>query len=137
MNSNPEGLNILIAEDNSVNSLLLVKLLTKWNINTTVANNGMEAVKKLKEGDFDVILMDLHMPVMNGYQATQLIRALDDKTKSCIPIIALTASVSHNINDKIKEAGMNDYLSKPFQAASLHQKLEALSASKAGKVITG
>ncbi|MEB0248750.1 ATP-binding protein, partial [Mucilaginibacter sp. 5B2] len=84
MNSSLEGLNILIAEDNSVNSLLLVKLLSKWNINATVANNGMEAVKKLKEGDFDVILMDLHMPVMNGYQATQLIRALNDKTKSRI-----------------------------------------------------
>ncbi len=135
MNSSLEGLNILIAGDNSVNSLLLVKLLSKWNINTTVANNGMEAVKKLKEGDFDVILMDLHMPVMNGYQATQLIRALNDKTKSRIPIIALTASVSHNINNKIKEAGMTDYLSKPFQAASLHQKLEALSVSKAGKVM--
>ncbi|MET3977542.1 signal transduction histidine kinase/CheY-like chemotaxis protein [Mucilaginibacter sp. UYP25] len=137
MNNNLEGLNVLIAEDNAVNSLLLVKLLTKWNITATVANNGMEAVKKHKENKFDVILMDLHMPVMDGYQATQMIRALKDKSKAQTFIIALTASVSHNIHDKIKEAGMNDYLSKPFQAASLHQKLEALSAAKAGKVSAG
>ncbi|MFD0763491.1 response regulator [Mucilaginibacter lutimaris] len=136
-NSNLEGLNILIAEDNAVNSLLLVKLLSKWNINAAVAGNGMEAVKKLKENTFDVILMDLHMPVMDGYQATQVIRRLKDRTKAQTPIIALTASVSHNIYEKIKDAGMTDYLSKPFQAASLYQKLEALSAAKMSKALAG
>ncbi|MES2265356.1 MAG: response regulator [Bacteroidota bacterium] len=137
MSSSLEGLNILIAEDNAVNSLLMVKLLSKWSINAAVAGNGVEAVKKLKEAAFDVILMDLHMPVMDGYQATQVIRRLKDKTKAQIPIIALTASVSYNINEKIKEAGMTDYLSKPFQAAALYQKLEALNASKMSKALAG
>lgn len=115
----------------------MVKLLAKWNVTATVANNGMEAVKRLKEQTFDVILMDLHMPVMDGYQATQLIRGLKDQAKAQTPIIALTASVSHNIYDKIHEAGMTDYLSKPFQAASLYKKLELLSASKMSKALAG
>ncbi|MCQ6958665.1 ATP-binding protein [Mucilaginibacter aquariorum] len=130
VNANLESLNILIAEDNPVNALLLVKLLSKWNIKAIVTNNGQEAVDKLLSNTFDVVLMDLHMPVMDGYQATQAIRSLNEPVKALIPIIALTASVSHNIHDKIKEAGMNDYLSKPFQPASLYEKLELLNTAK-------
>ncbi|MBB5397060.1 ATP-binding protein [Mucilaginibacter sp. AK015] len=137
MNTSLEGLNVLIAEDNRVNAQLLVKLLTKWQINAVIANNGQEAIDKLSAQNFDVVLMDLHMPLMDGYQATQAIRLLTDSSKAQVPIIALTASVSHNIHDKIKEAGMHDYLSKPFQAAALYQKLEALNAAKQGKVLAG
>jgi CheY-like chemotaxis protein len=79
--------------------------------------------------------MDLHMPVMDGYQATLFIRSLSNPIKARIPIIALTASVSHNIHGKIKEAGMHDYLSKPFQPASLYQKLDLLNIAKAGKAL--
>jgi signal transduction histidine kinase/ActR/RegA family two-component response regulator len=135
MNNSFDNLNILIAEDNPVNALLLVKLLTKWNAKTVVTNNGQEAIDKHLNNTFDVILMDLHMPVMDGYQATLFIRSLNNATKSCIPIIALTASVSHNIHGKIKEAGMHDYLSKPFQPASLYQKLDLLNIAKAGKTL--
>lgn len=130
LDKNLSNLNILIAEDNPINALLLVKLLSKWNVNTVVTNNGREAVDKLLTNTFDVVLMDLHMPVMDGYQATQSIRALTDQIKAGIPIIALTASVSHNINGKIKEAGMSDYLSKPFQPAALYEKLEFLNKKK-------
>jgi signal transduction histidine kinase/CheY-like chemotaxis protein len=130
VNANLESLNILIAEDNPVNALLLVKLLSKWNIKAIVTNNGQEAVDKLLSNTFDVVLMDLHMPVMDGYQATLAIRSLNEPAKALVPIIALTASVSHNIHDKIKEAGMNDYLSKPFQPASLYEKLELLNTAK-------
>jgi signal transduction histidine kinase/CheY-like chemotaxis protein len=130
VNSSLESLSILIAEDNPVNALLLVKLLSKWNIKAIVTNNGREAVDKLLSNTFDVVLMDLHMPVMDGYQATLAIRSLNEPAKALIPIIALTASVSHNIHDKIKEAGMNDYLSKPFQPASLYEKLELLNTAK-------
>jgi signal transduction histidine kinase/CheY-like chemotaxis protein len=130
-----EGLNILIAEDNTVNALLLVKLLSRWNIKTVVTGNGQEAVARLMDYPFDVVLMDLHMPLMDGYQATQSIRLLPDPLKANIPIIALTASVSYNINDKIKEAGMQDYLSKPFQPASLYQKLEAINAAKTERML--
>ena len=137
MGSSLEGLTILIAEDNPINSLLLVKLLTKWNATSVVATNGQDAVDKLLAGSFDAILMDLHMPVMDGYQATATIRALADPVKARIPIIALTASVSHNINGKINLAGMNDYLSKPFQPASLYQKLAPLNMDKAGNAMAG
>ncbi|WP_166727652.1 ATP-binding protein [Mucilaginibacter gilvus] len=137
MDSRLDGLNILIAEDNPINSLLLVKLLTKWNATSVVATNGQDAVDKLLAGSFDAILMDLHMPIMDGYQATTAIRALADPVKARITIIALTASVSHNINGKINLAGMNDYLSKPFQPASLYQKLAPLNADKAAKAMVG
>ncbi|TSD62971.1 response regulator [Inquilinus sp. KBS0705] len=130
-----EGLRILIAEDNSVNALLLVKILTRWNINADIAVNGQEAVNAVIAGTYDVVLMDLHMPVMDGYQATASIRALDNIVKANIPIIALTASVSHNIHDKIKEAGMYDYMSKPFQPAALYQKLERLNIAKEGRTL--
>ncbi|MBD1363284.1 response regulator [Mucilaginibacter sp. ZT4R22] len=137
MGSSLEGLSILIAEDNPINSLLLVKLLTKWNATSVVAANGQDAVDKLLAGSFDAILMDLHMPIMDGYQATTAVRALADPVKARIPIIALTASVSHNINGKINLAGMNDYLSKPFQPASLYQKLAPLNMDKAGNAMAG
>jgi signal transduction histidine kinase/CheY-like chemotaxis protein len=137
MGSSLEGLSILIAEDNPINSLLLVKLLTKWNATSVVVANGQDAVDKLLAGSFDAILMDLHMPIMDGYQATTAIRALADPVKARIPIIALTASVSHNINGKINLAGMNDYLSKPFQPASLYQKLAPLNMDKAGNAMAG
>jgi signal transduction histidine kinase/CheY-like chemotaxis protein len=136
VNASLERLSILIAEDNPVNALLLVKLLSKWNIKAVVTHNGQEAVDKLLSNTFDVVLMDLHMPVMDGYQATLAIRSLNEPVKSLIPIIALTASVSHNIHDKIKEAGMNDYLSKPFQPAALYEKLELLYTAKAGNILT-
>ncbi|MBK0381266.1 ATP-binding protein [Mucilaginibacter segetis] len=124
------GLNVLIAEDNPINALLLVKLLSKWNINTIVTKNGQEAIDAHLAGSFDVVLMDLHMPVKDGYQAAIYIRALNDGCKATIPLIALTASVSHNIYDKIKQAGMDDYLSKPFQSVALYQKLERVYAGK-------
>lgn len=135
MNSSFDNLNILIAEDNPINALLLVKLLTKWNAKTVVTNNGQEAIDKLLNNTFDVILMDLHMPVMDGYQATLFIRSMSNPIKACIPIIALTASVSHNIHGKIKDAGMHDYLSKPFQPVLLYQKLDLLNLAKAGNAL--
>jgi signal transduction histidine kinase/CheY-like chemotaxis protein len=135
MNSSFHNLNILIAEDNPINALLLVKLLTKWNAKVVVTNNGQEAIDNFLNNAFDVILMDLHMPVMDGYQATLFIRSLSDPIKAGIPIIALTASVSHNIHGKIKEAGIHDYLSKPFQPALLYQKLDLLNIAKTGKAL--
>ena len=137
MNGSLEGLQILIAEDNPINALLLVKLLSKWNVKTVVTTNGQAAVTELLTTPFDAVLMDLHMPLMDGYQATCAIRSFNDPVKAQIPIIALTASVSYNIYDKIKEAGMQDYLSKPFQPALLYEKLELLNTSKADKHLAG
>src|SRR5260221_11294348 len=118
-----EGLRLLIVEDNRINVLLLEKLLFKWGIETVVAWNGQEAVDKLLAENFDGILMDIHMPVMDGYTAAKTIRGLSNPAKACIPIIAITASVSHHLYTKIKEAGMQDYIHKPFQPDEFREKL--------------
>jgi len=118
-----KGLKLLIAEDNRINVLLLEKLLSKWEIETVVAVNGQEAIDKLLHETFDGVLMDIHMPVMDGYTATRAIRALSDPVKANIPIIAITASVSHHLYTKIRAVGMQDYINKPFQPAQLGEKL--------------
>nr|WP_068889427.1 response regulator [Pedobacter panaciterrae] len=121
------GIRILVAEDNPVNILVIKKTLEQWGIQPTIAENGSIALQKLEQQDFDVILMDLYMPVMDGYQAAYAIRKMDNKTKALVPIIALTATVSDNIAEKVREAGMNDYLSKPFNPQHLFSKLKRLA----------
>jgi signal transduction histidine kinase/CheY-like chemotaxis protein len=125
-----KGLKILIAEDNKINVMVLERLLTKWEIQSVVAVNGQEAVDQLSINSFDLVLMDLHMPVMDGYQATQAIRVLKDSARAATPILALTASVSHDIKTSIKAAGMQDYLLKPFQPDHLYQKLLQLCSGQ-------
>lgn len=122
-------LNVLIAEDNSINAMLLEKMLVNWGIKTYWAANGQEVVKKLKTETVDLILMDLQMPLMDGYQTALTVRSLDDPIKSNIPIIALTASISGDIYPQVIAAGMQDYLSKPYEAVALYEKLERLAAS--------
>ena len=121
------GLKILIAEDNAMNRILLTKVLSKWNCSFTFALNGQEAVEKVVNKDFDLILMDLHMPVMDGYKASAAIRALEDPIQSAIPIIALTASVSANLSEKIKVCGMDGFVLKPFKLDDLFDKLKVES----------
>jgi len=118
-----KGLKLLIVEDNRINVLLLEKLLSKWQIETAVAGNGQEALDKLLTATFDGILMDIHMPVMDGYTAATAIRALTDPLKANIPIIAITASVSNQLYAKIRKVGMQDYINKPFQPDQLSKKL--------------
>lgn len=121
-----KGLKLLIVEDNRINILLLQRLLLKWEAESVIAINGQDALNRLSNENFDAVLMDLHMPVMDGYAATMAIRSLNDPEKAKIPIIALTASVSHNVYAKIKEVGMQDYLPKPFQADQLYRKLQQI-----------
>jgi signal transduction histidine kinase/CheY-like chemotaxis protein len=121
-----KGLKILVAEDNEINYLLLEKLLSRWDIETKVTTNGQEALDEVLTNHYDCILMDLHMPVMDGYTASATIRQLSDAQKAAIRIIAVTASVSRNVNHKIKEAGIDDYLSKPFNSDLLYQKLQTV-----------
>ncbi|RYZ92223.1 MAG: response regulator, partial [Sphingobacteriaceae bacterium] len=124
------GMKLLIAEDNSINVLLLEKLLAKWDVQTTIAANGREAVSKILNDDFDCVLMDIHMPEMDGFEATRAIRVLSDPLKAQIHIIAVTASVSHNVYDRIMAAGMHDFLPKPFQADHLYDKLQQVHKSR-------
>lgn len=122
-------LKVLLAEDNLMNILFMKKLFSKWGLELVVAENGAEAVKLLEENSFDLVLMDLQMPVMNGYEATVKIRQLEDPVKSSIYIIALTASVSSDIYAGVLEVGMNDCLSKPFKPEELYEKLKKLDFS--------
>lgn len=124
------NLRVLIAEDNMVNVMLMKKLLGKWNITPTIAENGERAVEFMQYGNFDIILMDLQMPVMNGFDASKEIRKMADPRKSQIPIIALTASALFDIKDQVYEAGMNDYVSKPFKPDELLEKLNAHAPGK-------
>ncbi|RZL69600.1 MAG: response regulator [Pedobacter sp.] len=125
------GLKVLVAEDNQMNTLLMKKLLAKWNIVPDFATNGLETVTALESKSYDLILMDIHMPLMDGYEATAKIRGSSDQTKANIPIIALTASVALDVRNKITEAGINDFVSKPFNPDELRGKLEAIAAEKA------
>lgn len=123
-------LTILVAEDNAMNILLMKKLFSSWEINADFVVNGSEAVEKARECLYDVILMDIHMPVMDGYEAsTQILELYENKSQKPW-IIALTASVANDIHNKITSAGMNDYISKPFNPVDLKNRLGALSSQK-------
>ena len=125
---NLSKLSILVAEDNPMNTLLMKKLLAKWEITPDFAVNGEEAVKLFSANKYDLILMDIHMPIMDGFDATTIIRNDSDHSKAQIPIIALTASVALDAREKIAQAGINDFVSKPFNPDELKEKLEEIAA---------
>lgn len=114
---------VLIVEDNEINKIIAEKFLTKWGMIVDHAENGKIAIEKYKHEHFDLILMDLEMPVMSGYDAAIAIRQLNDISKKNIPIIALTASAMQDIQNKIYNLGMNDFILKPFNPAELKKKL--------------
>ncbi len=117
------GLKILLVEDHEVNQFVARTILEKWNIKVSIANNGLDAIKILRKKSFDLILMDVQMPEMNGYETTAIIRkTLKLKT----PIIALTANAVKGDEEKCIAAGMNDYASKPFDKKILHSKIQKL-----------
>ncbi len=121
-------LNVLVAEDNQINRLLIDKVLKKWDVVTTFAENGLIAISKLENNNnFDLILMDIHMPEMGGVEATKVIRAKEGAYFQQIPIIALTASVLDDQMDVINDAGMNDYVLKPFDQKIFYDKLSKYS----------
>ncbi|OCX52890.1 hypothetical protein BEL04_00745 [Mucilaginibacter sp. PPCGB 2223] len=117
------NMQVLIAEDNPVNVMLMKKLFSKWNITPVIAENGERAIELLQYGNFDIILMDLQMPVLDGFEAAKAIRKMPDPKKATIPIIALTASALFDIKDRVYNAGMNDYVSKPFKPNELMDKM--------------
>ena len=120
---------VLVVEDNEINSFIALKFLNDWGLETQLAENGVIAIDMVKENQFDLILMDLEMPEMSGYEATQIIRKLPDATKSQIPIIALTASAMLDVQEKIFKLGMNGFILKPFNPADLKAKISELIKS--------
>ena len=116
---NLDGLKVLLVEDNLINVTVARKILMGWNVEVEVALNGLVAVEKQKLNSYDVILMDLSMPVMDGYEATAIIRL----TNSTIPIIALTASSSYLSLEKALQIGVDECITKPFSPKELNLKL--------------
>ena len=115
------GIKILLVEDNDINIFVVVRFLKNWDIVYDVAKNGAIAIDMHHKNRYDLILMDLQMPVMDGYEATIAIRLKDKKT----PIIALTANAFSDIKQKVLEVGMNDYITKPFDPDDLYKKIKA------------
>jgi CheY-like chemotaxis protein len=119
-----EDVRILIAEDHEMNQVFMQKLFKNLGIkHYAIANNGREAVEILSAQNFDLVLMDCHMPEMNGYDATEAIRNLPDSVTSEIPIIAMTANAMAKDQERCLAIGMNDYLSKPFEISEFKRKL--------------
>ena len=118
-------LNILLAEDNAVNQKLAVKLLEKRGYNTRVAGNGKEALEAFRKETFDLILMDVEMPEMNGLETTGLIRETEKKTGTHIPIVAMTAHAMKGDKERCLDAGMDGYVSKPINSKELFETIES------------
>lgn len=115
-------LHILLVEDNDINRLYARSILKNWNCQVDIAENGLVAIEKVKNNLYDVVLMDVQMPVMDGYEATRAIRLMDAPKKD-IPIVALTANATKTDVEKCLASGMNDYLPKPFTPDDLHRKI--------------
>jgi PAS domain S-box-containing protein len=115
-------LRILLVEDNDINRLYAKSILTNWKCEVDIAENGLVAIEKVKNTSYDVVLMDIQMPVMDGYEATRAIRLMDPPKKDT-PIVALTANATKTDIEKCLTSGMNDFLPKPFTPDDLHRKI--------------
>jgi CheY-like chemotaxis protein len=115
-----------LAEDNHVNQILAVRLLEKRGHHVQIAGDGREALEKLKTADFDLVLMDVQMPVMGGFEATAAVRETEKSTGKHIPIVALTAHAAPGDRERCLAAGMDGYVTKPIHPEELFEQIEAL-----------
>ena len=125
------GRKILLAEDNEMNQMIALAILTESGLEVEIANNGEEAVSMMMTapaGTYDIILMDIQMPLMDGYEAARLIRAFDDPAKANIPIVAVTANAFEEDRKLALEAGMNGHLAKPYDIPKMMETLKQLLA---------
>jgi signal transduction histidine kinase/CheY-like chemotaxis protein len=119
-NADIRGIKVLVVEDNEINAKILKSFLKKWEVQVKEAGNGVHALEILKYHQFDLILLDLEMPEMDGYTAIKIIRQTDKTT----PILAFTASLLENMDSILAEAGFNGYVLKPYRPAELKAKIE-------------
>ncbi len=133
--SNPEsafpqgklsGLNVLVAEDHEINAFVLKQFFAKWEVKATFVGNGQLALDALREQSFDLVLMDLQMPVMDGYQTVQAIRSWPEKKFQSLPVVAVTADASKETRDLLLKNGFDLFISKPFDPAALHHTLQTV-----------
>ena len=123
------GKRVLLAEDNEMNQLIAQAILMEYGLEVEIANNGKEAVRMMETapaGTYDIVLMDIQMPVMDGYEAARLIRELKDKSKAEIPIIAVTANAFEEDRKLALESGMNGHLAKPYDVPKMLESLTNL-----------
>ena len=130
----PSGrkLRVLLAEDNQINAVLATAIIKRSGHHVDVAGNGQEALETLAQAPYDVVLMDMHMPVMDGLEATRRIRALPSED-ALVPIVALTANAMRADRETCLGAGMDDFLSKPFDPADLVAKMEHWADKEGGQ----
>ncbi|GAC1314373.1 MAG: hypothetical protein NVSMB24_38920 [Mucilaginibacter sp.] len=122
-----KGAKVLVAEDNQFNIMLIRKLLKTWEIDFDIVENGLLALQVVQEHDYDMVLMDLQMPEMDGYEATEAIRALPGEKYKHLSIIALTASAMMDKKDRVFTVGVTDYICKPFKPDELFAKIQTHS----------
>ena len=126
-NQHHEKSSILIVDDNDINKKLLAKVLENENLEVTYASNGQEAVNLREKHDYDIIFMDIQMPVMNGVEASKAIRKFENEhNKSTVPIIALTANTGKDDRDEYLDAGMTDYMAKPIMIDDVRKRIAQL-----------
>lgn len=119
-----KGLRILVVEDNKMNQFVARQLLNRWHANVTVADNGEDALLLLEQEDFALVFMDLQMPVMGGFETTEIIRSGQRAARNQhVPIIALTADAFYETRQKVVNHGMNDFVTKPFDQEELYSKI--------------
>jgi len=119
-NPDLKGASILLVEDNKVNQFLANALLNSWKANVDISEDGQDAIDRLKEKQYDLVLMDLQMPIMDGFEATEHIREV---LNSKVPIVGLPANALNGERERSLEKGMDDYVSKPFQPEMLYEKI--------------
>ena len=132
LRENRKSLRILLAEDNAVNQLLACRLLEMHGHRVDIVDNGRAALERLTGGDFDVVLMDVQMPTMDGFEATAAIRKEEESTGGHLPIIAMTAHAMEGDRERCLAAGMDGYISKPVRAQELMDALAKLDNSAPG-----
>jgi len=118
-------LDILLVEDNLLNQKVVIFNLKKYNFNVTAVTNGPDAIENVMQNTYDLVLMDIMLPGMDGYEITQAIREYEkaNSIESPVPVIAITANTLDNDRERCFKAGMNEYLAKPFTAAQLIEKI--------------
>jgi CheY-like chemotaxis protein len=122
-------LSVLLAEDNAVNQKIASRFLEKEGHHVTLASHGRQALAALDRENFDVVLMDVQMPEMDGFEATAIIRARERDTGKRLPIIAMTARAMKGDRERCLAAGMDDYIAKPITAPALIELLDKFSAA--------
>ncbi|MEJ2103825.1 MAG: response regulator [Ignavibacteriaceae bacterium] len=129
-----EKFKILLAEDNLINQKVTIKILSTFGFNVTAVNDGQEAINELENGNYDLVLMDLQMPNVDGFSATKRIRQMKN-SKSVVPIIALTAHALLGDKEKCLDAGMTDYIAKPIAGQDLVKKIDFLLDIRAEETV--